>query len=222
MIYWTQLHMDRTGWGPGPWKKELDDYLWLPAHPPYLHMVRRGPMGAFCGYVGVGPSHPYFGMEANEACDLPLSVHGGITWSSLTTVTAESAVTFPSFWNLPKEMRMFGFDCSHAGDVVPKMNLYKSTIPGFPKFEHVMPWGPDVYRTVDYTQNEVALLALQLWELEKEWHSTQQILPTPSGTLSLSTSPPTTLGILGTSEFSKMAPSLPPIGSCTPPPSSST
>lgn len=65
----TWRYVDRTGWLPGPWEREPDKVIWLSFGLPC--MVLRGPMGAFCGYVGVRKDHPLFAKGYDERVQRP-------------------------------------------------------------------------------------------------------------------------------------------------------
>lgn len=54
----------KEAWGPGPWQDEPD--RWEGRFLDLVLLARRGPMGAWCGYVGVPPSHPWFGKHYSE------------------------------------------------------------------------------------------------------------------------------------------------------------
>ena len=49
----------RPHWPAGPWEKEPFDYVWW-QQDGYDCLLTRNRMGAWCGYVGVGPEHPWF------------------------------------------------------------------------------------------------------------------------------------------------------------------
>ena len=59
---------------------------------------RHDTMGHWCGYIQVGALHPWHALNYD---DVDVDVHGGLTFS---------------------ENGWFGFDCAHAGDLVPKMH----------------------------------------------------------------------------------------------------
>lgn len=72
---------DKADWGDGPWAHEPDKKQWVDEATGYPCMINRAPVtGAWCGYVGVSRGHPLY--ENTEYDNLPLSVHGGITFAS--------------------------------------------------------------------------------------------------------------------------------------------
>lgn len=65
------------------------------------YLIVRGPV-SLCAYVGVPLSHPLAGKSYD---DIPLSVHGGLTYAGAGEGTYRPA---GYFW--------YGWDYSHAGD----------------------------------------------------------------------------------------------------------
>jgi len=125
-------------------------------------------LGHWCGYAEVPPGHPLHGVDRNARMKPPpgwldrarplqalsvmdlllvhdgsvplgllLEVHGGVTFAG-----AHHDDT--GWW--------FGFDCAHAGDLVPGL----PRIPGAPQC---------VYRDIDYVTMECQHLAEQLHQL---------------------------------------------------------
>lgn len=71
-----------------------------------LHcMVSLVPLSHRCGYVGIPPSHPWFRISYEE---LPINIHGGLTYSSMNEYRDEQCGVVGLYW--------VGFDCNHAGD----------------------------------------------------------------------------------------------------------
>lgn len=71
--------IDKTGWGDGPWQDEPDKRQWQDDATGLSCLIVRGPAGAWCGYVGVPETHPYFG--ADYSSDVDMDVHGGLTFA---------------------------------------------------------------------------------------------------------------------------------------------
>lgn len=208
--------VDKSGWGPGPWNDEPDKRQWQDEATGLPCLIVRGPVGALCGYVGVPPDHPAYGLspsgapapeyeayhdavreqmretfkekrgaenheavrEALMALPEPpakvpdigdrveeIDVHGGLTYAAgcsghICHVPAEGE---------PDNVWWFGFDCAHAGDLCPQMEMARKG------FKHLMPSLPpeleaamekmdmrDVYRDAAYVAAECASLAKQL------------------------------------------------------------
>lgn len=122
-----------------PWIDEPDSVDGAFGDIPWV--LRRGPtgLGHWCGYVAIAPGHPWHGRHY---ADIPVEVHWGLTWDGDGR---------PDFPDLPGWWWV-GFDCAHAGDLVPGMVdlLPPGLVEG------------DTYRTVDYARAEVETLAAQV------------------------------------------------------------
>jgi hypothetical protein len=103
------------------WETEPNEATFI-EHGYWCEIKRHKMMGTLCGYVLVGRHHPY----ANTGYDVPLEVHGGVTFNDGVRI---------------------GFDCAHAGDLVPGRDLAHSD---------------DVYRNMAYVKAECKRLAEQL------------------------------------------------------------
>lgn len=142
----------RSEWGDGPWQNEPDLIEWRDeAGMPCL--IVRGPLGALCGYVGLGPEHPYSGTNHNDLPDL--EVHGGLTFSEgchegghICHVAREGE---------PEQVWWLGFDCNHSGDVDPAVRALLRSLPGYSER-----WEYGTYRDIHYVRGEVESLARQL------------------------------------------------------------
>tara|TARA_R110000868_G_scaffold410524_1_gene698966 strand:+ start:497 stop:886 length:390 start_codon:yes stop_codon:yes gene_type:complete len=93
-------------------------------------VARHMDLRHLCGYIWVNADHPWFGKDYNDLSDV--DVHGGLTFSRHLTETSK-----------------FGFDCSHLGDLIPKLNHLANDDSG------------DVYRDMGYVVNELIKLARQ-------------------------------------------------------------
>ena len=155
--------MSHEDWGEGPWNTEEDHAVWVDPTTDLDCMIHRGPSGALCGYVGVGPGHPWHGKDYD---DIDVDVHGGLTYSNACQEDGEIC-------HVPAEGRShdiwwLGFDCAHALDVSPRMDAdlreLRKRVPDLPDLsrDEVDPrWHP-VYKDWAYVKNEVEDLALQL------------------------------------------------------------
>lgn len=164
-LWWQWLGADR--WGDGPWNEEPEKVQWPDPGTGLPCLAVRGPMGAWCGYVGLEPGHPFYGLDYCRGCALRpepcgkawcdhapaslLSVHGGLTYSGACQEDEHGICHVlgpgeePHLWWL-------GFDASHAGDLVPSL-LTLFSIPADMR---------GTYRTLAYMQAECAHLAQQL------------------------------------------------------------
>ena len=112
----------------------------------YNCLIRRTPMKILCGYVEIPKEHKLFGVEIDEG---DYDVHGGITWNGGDIEDSENG----DKWYV-------GFDCAHCCDLIP----YE--IGRYPSFISDMP-SNDVYRTMDYVEQEIKKLVNQLEEVVK-------------------------------------------------------
>jgi len=145
--------IDKTEWPTGEWQEEPDKKQWTDKTTGLPCLIVRGPVGALCGYVGIGSKHPAYG---NHYDDVDIMVHGGLTFSSKCNEKSlegkgichkvESGENDDVWW--------LGFDCSHAGDICPG-SFYLNN-----------PY-PETYKNINYVTEEVESLALQLKELAK-------------------------------------------------------
>ncbi len=159
----------KVTWGPGPWQDEPDKAVWVDEATGLDCMIVRNHWGALCGYVGVGPDHPYHGLDY-QTC--PAEVHGGLTFATTCSETED-----PSHFichipqpGRPHNVWWFGFDCSHAFDLSPRQEAdnherYEKA-KAIGDTEGMRIWGrydPDkVYRTLHYVIREIEQLAQQL------------------------------------------------------------
>lgn len=70
--------VDKSEWGRGYWENEPDKVQWLDEASGLPCLIVRGPLGAWCGYVGVPEGHPKHGQEYD---DVGADVHGGLTFA---------------------------------------------------------------------------------------------------------------------------------------------
>ena len=107
-------------------------------------LVRRTlPMMIWCGYVRLPDEHPW--QAYRDGDDVPLDVHGGVTF----------------FGPIPgRDGRWVGFDTAHYGDYMPKP--YRSA-----DIRHILQdWelgsGDGVYRTKEWVTLETERMAAQI------------------------------------------------------------
>jgi hypothetical protein len=149
--------LDRSEWGSGPWDGEPDKVVWVDETTDLDCMVRRGPSGAWCGYVGVPEGHSLFGKSYH---DVEMNVHGGLTFADTcdTDGPEESAICHIPEPRRPDVIWWFGFDCGHAFDLMP---VYQPS--------H---WVDRTYRDLEYVKSETLRLAKQISELAEGAEST--------------------------------------------------
>lgn len=147
--------VDKSRWGPGPWQDEPDKAHWVDTETDLDCLVVRGPMSAWCGYVGLPPGHRLHGRRYDDDELLDVSVHGGLTFADrcMEGLPAGEGVCHVPLPGRPDDVWWLGFDCGHYTDVVPAM---VSRMPSGLRNPHA------TYRTLDYVRRETTRLAEQL------------------------------------------------------------
>lgn len=141
--------IDRTGWPSGPWDDEPDKVQWktragLPG------LVVRNYMGVWCGYAGVPQGHSLYEVDYRN-CEGSFDVHGGLTYSA--HCMEDGPICHIPDPGEPDDVWWLGFDCAHAGDLVPRHLLHGWWVED------------DHYRDLAHVQEEVESLARQLVEV---------------------------------------------------------
>lgn len=127
--------------GHGPWLYELDVVIWH--HRDKLCAVLRNKeLGNLNGYV-----------EADLNLSIPVAVHGGVTFTGHLSHQGEHC-------SLLDVHTFFGFDCAHAGDLVPGIIALSRMVIGTGMPEEYL-YG--AYRTTDFVIKETHNLAKQLY-----------------------------------------------------------
>lgn len=158
--------IDKSKWGDGPWQTEPDRIEFQHNGLPCL-MLRTAHGGNWCGYVAVGPDHPwhskgYTDCTAKPKCEKSktdhycdhtpehlIDVHGGLTYADF----CRDHICHVPKPGEPDNVKWFGFDCAHGGDGMPAMRAHLTNEDGF--FSRG-------YKDVAYVRREVERLADQL------------------------------------------------------------
>lgn len=154
--------MDKSEWGDGPWRDELDKIQYVDEDTGLPCLIKRNQMGALCGYVGVANTHPLYKVDYSDAWE-KVDVHGELTYSDLCEEgdEAHSICHIPAPGE-PDDVWWFGFDCGHSFDLAPAYeSRMKDAMPGWEENK----WRDQAYRTVEYVKRENAKLAAQLHAL---------------------------------------------------------
>ena len=141
---------DKSLWPEGVWTHEPDMLKWIDPKTGYTLMIRRGPVGAYCGYVGISKHHRDFQQSDYDSLLAP--VHGGLTFGDKMT-------PFDELW-------WFGFDCAHLFDYMPMMASYHD------KKERGYIWEKSkrsIYRDYAYVVGEIHQLAAFLASRNTFW-----------------------------------------------------
>lgn len=187
-----------------PWETEPTE-LHFEAHGLKCIAYREHSHGAWRGYVGVPASSPLYGIGYADVIPYP------DTWKEqavnldqvdilqlfLTALDPDAVpaahapltIVFPSHRGLSfaghiedfPELWFFGFDCAHAGDLVPEFEeVYARLarelpdIPGWPSL-HGTPRQPREYRTLEYVKGVCERLAQRLTAYSA-WPQAQELL----------------------------------------------
>lgn len=171
----TAVWFDRTDWPADDprWCDEPDRVEWRDEKTGLVCLARRGPSGAWCGYVAVSPGHPWHGLSYGECPDgcgedwcghTPenrCEVHGGLTFVGpcMEDDPIQGVCHIPEPGE-PDDVWWFGFDCHHSRDYAPAYEARCRSIPGMPERPNLI--SKDVYRSLDYAKESIARLALAL------------------------------------------------------------
>jgi hypothetical protein len=131
-------------WPDGPWNDEPDSAEWLEQGFPCM-AIRNPSLGNWCGYLAVHKGHPWYGKGDDE---INADIHGGLTYSSCA---------LPRGKHHADEMydcQWFGFDCAHAWDVIPELDVTRS-LEG------------QEYRTLEFVKDQLRGLADQAVAAQK-------------------------------------------------------
>ncbi len=142
--------ISRKGWPRGPWDHEADDRREWRTREQYPCLMVRNEVGAWCGYVGVPPGHPWHGKSAD---DVHATVHGGVSYAD----SCHGRVCHVPGPGDAHDMWWVGFDCMHHRDSWPGREIIAREIglrrPGEPL--------GGSYKAIPYVRTEVESLAIQ-------------------------------------------------------------
>lgn len=152
-----EYRVERAGWPPGPWDNEPD--RWEGRHAGLPVLCVRNDFGAWCGYVGVPPGHPW---RAGHYDELEVRVHGGLTYCAPCQSNGGPICHVPAPGE-PDDVLWFGFDCNHAGDLAPgqlagELGRIRGEVDAWFMFPNVR--RGDVYRPLAYVQEQTRGLAV--------------------------------------------------------------
>lgn len=91
--------------------KKEQDKLELEKDKYHVMVLKNNLLGTYNGYVGVRKGSRLYGIDYGEI-DHMIDVHGGLTYAGESLL--EGQEDKDDFW-------YFGFDTSHAGDVIPNI-----------------------------------------------------------------------------------------------------
>jgi hypothetical protein len=125
---------------PGPWDGEIQELSFWIESPTYGaegyrgHAIRHDTLGHWCGYIDLPADHPWCSADTiHDVRMAGVDVHGGITYVGRSPDTGRVRI---------------GFDCAHAGDLVP--GLQKFLPPEYAEYDDA-----SVYRPIEYVVDEI-------------------------------------------------------------------
>ena len=151
---------DKSTWGDGPWQVEPDKMVWVDLATDLDCMIHRNRVGSLCGYVGVGPDHPWHGKHYD---DIDADVHGGLTYSNKCqeTATEDDGICHVPEPGREHDIWWVGFDCAHGQDYCPEMEAGVKAM-GMPTItDELHGWWKPTYKTVAYVEDQIRSLAQQ-------------------------------------------------------------
>jgi hypothetical protein len=163
--------IDKSDWGDGPWLDEPDKVQWPDEATGLPCMVKRGPGGNWCGYVGVAEGHPLYKKGYTYSWDdevegptvNQLEVHGGVTYTDLCAEHEPGeeghAICHVPGPNDPDPVWWIGFDCGHAWDLSPERTARYAKL-------GIAPFADEVYRDIYYVKAQTVNLAKQLHAID--------------------------------------------------------
>jgi len=126
-----------------PWENEPDFEEWVHKGTGYRCRVMRNESTlSLCGYVAVPIGNKLRGMSYQDAKEVGVHGHGGLT-----------------FGDKMDRRKWFGFDCAHSGDLVPMFHI-RQILSGYPTDIAQLTKG--VYRTFDWVKQETEKLAYSI------------------------------------------------------------
>jgi hypothetical protein len=191
----SREQLPKSEWSPGPWQDEPDEFNWKDERTGLPCAIKRNPfMGHLCGYVGIPPTHPFFGWDHDDHIPIrPEDMTGSVddvgvmtmfgyalsggdkhgTIPLCMTLKVHGGITWSGElpWSDDGRWWWYGFDCGHAGDGLPGLDAvmlrFSHTYPDLKKKWQPLTLQPQwEYRDLDYVKKECASLAFQLRQLE--------------------------------------------------------
>ena len=159
----------------GPWVNEPDKVQWVDPATDLDCLALRNHFGAWCGYVGLPPEHPWHGVDygqcTNEDCteewcyehspEGTVSVHGCLTFAAFCHESDKGegyGICHTPFPGREDRVWWLGFDTDHSGDLTPYDANQRAQEGDRSYWDYRR---DDQYRTLDYVRAECARLAEQ-------------------------------------------------------------
>jgi len=133
----------------GPWHGE-PDHLEFRSPEGIPCILHRSSLGAWCGYVGVSPGHPWHGKDYGDINEPYPDVHGGLTYAE----RCRGAVCHVARPGESDDVWWLGFDCNHSGD----LSLYDVSEG---RTDGIRFSSMESYKTINYVREQALSLAAQ-------------------------------------------------------------
>jgi hypothetical protein len=144
--------MDKSAWIDGEWQQEPDRIEWVFLGFPCL-IVRQGG-GWLCGYVGIPPTHPYYGKDLEDKELKEIYTDKKINFSEASQQIDDPRAVNHQLLPTDKNYWWIGFDCCHYDDVFPRIIQFYN-------------FSSDTsYKNIEYVKTQVEFLARQLNQLQ--------------------------------------------------------
>lgn len=118
-------------------------------------LITRNPVfGFLCGYVGVPPGHPLYGVDVDKISEANLDAHGSVNYADYC---AGHICHIPEPGE-PDNVFWFGFDCGHLHDDMPGSPRALAAM----TLKNELMQTPPVYRDLEYVKTQCRDLADQL------------------------------------------------------------
>lgn len=183
-VSWThpgrpELHRRGVVPVPGPWLDEPDKVHWIDPETDLDCLAVRNHFGAWCGYVGLPPGHPFHGRGYGQCAqpdvhptnddawycdhspDAVVQVHGGLTYADTCNEDDKGeghGICHVPLPGRPHDVWWLGFDTAHVGDLTPYDAAQAAT--GDPLYRRIT--SRELYRDLGYVKSECVSLARQL------------------------------------------------------------
>lgn len=150
--------------GDGPWADEPDKAQWVDETTGLDCLAVRAHHGAWCGYVGIPPGHPWY--DANPY-HLGYECEAGIPelnyGDRCRDDDPEPAVCHVPAPGRPADVYWVGFDNAHAWDLAPNRDREIRAITGeaTTAYDNLLTSMSATYKTLDYVVDQCRRVAAQ-------------------------------------------------------------
>jgi hypothetical protein len=140
--------IDKSRWVDGEWQREPDRIEWVYLGFPCL--ITRQDIGFLCGYVGIPPTHPYYGKDIKDKELKEIPTDKGINFSEPSYQIDDPRAVCHQLLTKTDDYWWIGFDCCHSDDAFPRIIRFHN-------------FSSDAtYKNVEYVKTQVEFLAREL------------------------------------------------------------